>query len=88
MINLKKKDWGKTIEEDLLHLDIQMTFEDIEQMSKNKYKELIKKKIKKHALQYLVDKKNNRNGKGMKLLHSKLEIQNYLKYEDGEVNIF
>ena len=88
MINLKKKDWGKTIEEDLLHLDIQMTFKDIEQMSKNKYKELIKKKIKEHALKYLVDKKNNRNGKGMKLLHSKLEIQNYLKYEDGEVNIF
>ena len=88
MINLKKKDWGKTIEEDLLHLDIQMTFEDIEQMSKNKYKELIKKKIKEHALQYLVEKKNNRNGKGMKLLHSKLEIQNYLKYEDGEVNNF
>ena len=35
-----------------------------------------------------MEKKTRRNGKGNKLEHTKLEIQNYLKYEDGDVNNF
>ena len=88
LIDLKKKDWGNTIKEDLKHLDIRMTFDEIEEMSKNKYKATIKKKIKEQSLKYLLEKKTRRNGKGSKLEHTQLEIQNYLKYEDGDINNF
>ena len=51
MNTLKKKDWGKTVKEDLLHLGLEISLEDIESMPKQTYRKLIKqKKIKKKLL--------------------------------------
>ena len=85
MNTLKKKDWGKTVKEDLLHLGLEITIEDIEIMPKQTYKKLIRKKIQEKAFDYLITKRNNRNGKGMALSYKGLEIQNYLFSEDIEI---
>ena len=64
MKNLNKHDWGKTVLKDLENLEIVHTMEEIEKMSKSKYKCLVKRKVQEKALKYLLDKKNYRNGKG------------------------
>ena len=78
MNTLKKNELGKTVKENLLHLDLEITIEDIEIMPKQTYKKLIRKKIQEKAFDYLITKRNNRNGKGMALSYKGLEIKNYL----------
>ena len=85
-INPKKKDWVTTIKEDFEQLEINLTYLQIEEMGKSKYKNMIKKKIKESAFRYLVSKKTNRNGKGKEINYSKLQMQNYLTEENEEVN--
>ena len=85
MINPKKKDWIYTVKENMKHLDIKLTFENIQLMSKESYKKLIKNKIKEGALRYLISKRNKRNGKGMEIDYTQLEMQNYLRTEDIEI---
>ena len=55
-------------------------------MPKATFKKLIKTKIKEHALLYLIDKKIKQNGKGIDIIHSNLDMQNYLQSEDLEIN--
>ena len=82
---MKKKYWGKTIKEDLLHLGLEITIEEIELMPKQTYKKLIRKKIQEKSFEYLITKRNKRNGKGMKLSYKKNLIQNYLASEVIEI---
>ena len=82
---LKKKDWAYTVKEDLKYLDIQLTVDEIEFMPKATYRNLIKKKISQKSLEYLLTKRNARNGKGMQMSYSKLYIQNYLSSEDIDI---
>ena len=88
MINPKKKDWIYTVKENMKHLDIKLTFENIQLMSKDSYKKLIKNKIKEGAFKYLISKRNKRNGKGMEIEYTQLEMQNYLRTEDIEITNF
>jgi hypothetical protein len=83
--NLNKNDWGKTVLKDLENLEIVHTMEEIEKMSKSKYKCLIKRKIKEMALKYLLDKKNHRNGKGNEIQYTSLKMQGYLISEDMDI---
>ena len=85
MKDLKKKDWGKTVMKDLEELKIQLSIQEIEALSKNLFKTMIKRKIKERAFQYLVNKKITRNGKGIEINHSRLEMQNYLKSENIDI---
>ena len=63
-MNPRKKDWAKNNIENLQHLGLTYTMEDIENMAKPTYKKLIKKKILEFSFKYLVEKRNARNGKG------------------------
>ena len=85
METLKKKDWGKTVREDILHLGLDISFADIEIMPKQTYKKLIRQKIQQKSFEYLINKRNNRNGKGMAISYHSLEMQNYLLSEDMEI---
>ena len=87
-IDPKKKDWVKTVKDNLKELDIKLTIEEIEDMPKQTYKKLIKKSIKEISLKYLLRKRNNRNGKGMNMVYSKLGMQNYLISEDLDIPIY
>ena len=84
--SLKKKDWGNRVLEDLKHLEINITFKDIEDMPTAKYKNMIKKQIKCKSLEYLLMIRNKRNGKGMELSYQKLTMQNYLFTEDIDIS--
>ena len=85
LATLKKKDWGTTVKEDLKHLNIEIPIEEIEHLPKATYIKLIKKKIYQKSFEYLLDKRNTRNGKGMQMCYQKLEIQNYLSSEDIDI---
>ena len=54
----KKKDWIQTVKSNLEHLKINLTLDNIEEMPKETYKKLIKKRIKECAFDYLIDKRN------------------------------
>ena len=60
MVDLKPKDWGTTILKYLAHIGLKINFEEIKQMGKQKYKHLIKTKIRDQALQYLVNLKTKK----------------------------
>ena len=83
--NVKKKDWAQSIKNDLKPLDIDLSIQDIELMPQIKYIQLIKRKIKCYAFQFLVDKKERRNGKGKEIQYQELEMQNYLKSENIDI---
>ena len=54
-----KNDFVKVCEDYLEKMKINLTFADIENMSKRKFKKLIKEKVKKLAFEYLLALKNN-----------------------------
>ena len=83
MKNLNKNYWGKTVLKDLENLEIVYTMEEIEKMSKSKYKCLIKRKIQEKALKYLLDKKNHRNGN--EIQYTSFKMQGYLISEDMDI---
>ena len=85
LISPKKKDWITTVKENLKHLNIKHTLENIQEMPKETYKQLIKNKIKEEAFNYLILKRNKRNGKGMDIEYTHLEMQNYLSSEDIDI---
>ena len=85
MKDLKKKDWGKTIQENLQHLQIDWTFEEIENIPKATYKKIVKKRIKEKSFEYLLNLRNKRNGKGMDIDYTELRMQNYLRCEDLDI---
>ena len=64
---------------DLEHLQIKLTMVEMEEMPKQTYKKLIKGRIREAAFKYLIEKRNNRNGKGIHLVYEKLPIQNDLQ---------
>jgi hypothetical protein len=84
--NIQKKDWAQSIKNDLKTLEIDLSLQDIELMPKSKYRQLIQRKIKYHAFQFLVDKKDRRNGKGREIHYQELEMQNYLKSDNMDIN--
>ena len=85
MKNLKKKDWGKTVIENLHHLQIEWNLDEIEKMPKATFKKMVKKRIKEKSFEYLLNLRNSRNGKGMEINYSRLKMQNYLQSEDMDI---
>ena len=84
LIEPQKKDWAKTVQDNLKELEINYTMKEIEEMPKQTYKNIIKKRIKDFSLKYLLSKRNRRNGKGREIEYSKLAMQNYILSEDLE----
>ena len=54
-------------------------------MPKQTYKKMIKQVIKDGSLEYLLAKRNKRNGKGMQMKFCELRMQNYLHSEDLDI---
>ena len=70
-------------EEYLEKLKIDLTFSEIEVMSKRKFKKLVKEKVNKLAFDYLIAEKNKQE-KVKEISYSKLQIQSY--FVDGNCN--
>ena len=76
--NPAKNDWSETVIDDLSTLDLKMNFEDIEKISKNKFKDLVDKSVKKEAFENLCAIKKG-HSKVNKIEHKSLTMQNYLQ---------
>jgi hypothetical protein len=72
-----KKDFVNTCDKYLKMLDIKLTFTEISEMSKHRFKQLVKQKTTEAAFIYLISEKNKRK-KMSHLKYSSLEMQEYL----------
>ena len=78
--NPLKNDFVKTCEKYLDTLKINLTFDEISEMSKSKFKKIVKQKTTEAAFKYLIEEKN-KPGKQTKIAHlqyKSLEMQEYL----------
>ena len=75
-----KGDWTSTVSNDLCELGITLTHQEISRMSKEKFQNVLKEKIKKSAFEYLIAKKekNKERSKVKDVNYTNLEIQPYL----------
>ena len=76
-----KKDFVKKCEEYLKVLNINLTFEEISQMSKHKFKNLVKERTTEAGFQYLLEEKAKQT-KILDLQYSKLKMQEYFCAEN------
>ena len=76
--NRTPKDWITTVLKDIEELELNVTFEEIKQMSKQGWKNMVKASIKDKTFQTLEAVKQN-HSKVRKLKHEKLELQSYFK---------
>ena len=60
--------------------------EEIENIPKQTWRKLIKKKIIDFSFKYLLEKRNSRNGKGIEIQYQKLEMQPYLGTQDIDIS--
>ena len=84
--NPLKNDFVTTCERYLEHLKIDLTFEEISQMSQYNFKKLVKEKTKEAGFKYLIEEKN-RQSKVCDIQYKCLEIQEYLMEENKNTEI-
>ena len=70
-----KGDWVSSCKENFQQLEIDFSFDEIKAMSVNKFKNIICKKLKKEAFQYLM---NRRGQKGSEISYKDIETAEYL----------
>ena len=80
--SLKRGDWINTVIEDLKDLNLNLSFAQIANMSKNKFKDLVKKSSEKASFQSLIRDKQSKS-KGKELSYKCLETQSYFHSENG-----
>ena len=72
-----KKDWVTTVLSDLEVLNLNVTFADVQEMNKNKWRSIVKQAIKENALKNLQELKTT-HSKVKMLEHVQLKMQDYL----------
>ena len=72
-----KNDFVKTCSKYLDILDIKLSFDEISQMSQNKFKQIVKQKTEEAAFKYVI-KEKNKQSKISHLKYSSLKMQEYL----------
>lgn len=79
-------DWVSTVKQDLSDLCINMSFEEIQNTSKEGFKECVKEKVKVAALDYLKSIQKT-HSKAKNLKYSELSLQQYLKSGTSKMTI-
>ena len=82
--NCKRGDWILTCINDLKYLEIKESIEEIKSMKTNKFKNIIKQKIKEKSFEYLLKK---RKRKGNEIIYSELQMADYLLPNENINNI-
>ena len=78
LVNPTKNDWITTIKKDLKQIKVNMQFNEIKEMKKDDFINLIKRKVEANALQDLENIKS-KHSKVKMIKHPTLKLQNYLK---------
>ena len=81
-----KGDWVTTVTEDMQELGIDLTMEEIAATSKLRYKEIVKNRVEKKALQYLIKLKES-HSKAKNIKHDNIQLQPYLRSETKNLTI-
>ena len=81
-----RNDWIKLIEQDIEVLRIELSYDEIKNMSKYSFKSLIKKKTNEAALAYL-NKLKKKHSKVENIDHPNLTIQAYFSADDSDKTI-
>ena len=68
-------DWASSCMKDLENINLKLTLDEIKSMKKKEYAKILKQKVEKAALKYLLDK---RGKKGIELEYSCIEMAEYL----------
>merc|ERR1712208_60696 len=74
--NPTRGDWASTCQEDQKRLELTLSQQEIKEMTKSKFSNIIKENIRKHALNYLIEKQSKKGGQ---ITYKKLEIIEYLQ---------
>jgi hypothetical protein len=78
-------DWASTCLNDLKQLKLTFSMEEIKLMTKNKFATMLKSKIVKNALTYLIEKQGKKKGKEIK--YACLEIEEYVQPINNNLSI-
>ena len=70
-----KGDWASTCRNDLKHLNINLSIDEIKKMSINRFKDLVRVKCHEGAYNYLM---NKRGSKGSEIIYPHIEMSEYL----------
>ena len=73
-----KTDWVNTVKQGLIELDINMTFDDIKNLSKAKFNKVVKDKVQKKALEFLANLQKT-HSKSKNLHYNSIAMQDYLR---------
>lgn len=71
-------DWTTTVMEDIKTLELDIELEQLQAISKHKFKEIVKNKVQSKAFKYLTDLKIS-HSKARHIKHEKLSLQSYLQ---------
>ena len=86
--NPVKNDWAVLVQEDLVNLNINKTFEEIERVTKSAWKKQIKQVIKETAFEYLTNQIEEKNMKKIiNLEYSEMKLQEYFNCQTSSRNI-
>ena len=88
--NPTKGDWVTEALEDINYLYLKLDLEDIGNMSKNRFKKIVKCKTKQKVFDYLLGKKESRSSdhsKGKQLIYNDMKIAGYLSPSDIDISI-
>ena len=72
-----RNDWVTQVKEDIIKLDINLTFDEIGEFSKEAFKDLVKTKIRKEAFNDLLNLQKS-HSKGKEILFKQFSLQDYL----------
>ena len=84
--NPVKGDWILTVMDDLKELDIKENLDDIREISKDKFKKIVKIKVKEKAFKYLSELQET-HSKSKNIKYHDLSLQEYLKPDTSDLSI-
>ena len=82
-----KGDWITMVAKDIRELEINLTLEEVEVVSKAGWKELVSKKVQKKAFEYLSELKT-KHSKAKNIIHHKLQLQSYLGSSNSRETVY
>ena len=82
--NPTRGDWASSCLQNLEYLEIKMSLEEIQSIRMNKFRSLLRKSIKKKALEYL---KLKQGSKGIEIRYSCIKMADYLLPNEDNISI-
>ena len=79
-----KQDWGSLVVKDIEDLDINLTLDEIENLSKRAFKKIVNDQLKMHAFIQLQNKKKS---KSKDVIHENLDMEEYLAPNDNDESV-